>query len=94
MSGFSAIEGMDAWIDFGREASLKNQLMVTMPGKLFKSRRGRDFWLEFTTPNGTCMGWIRFTYFTAIKNQAIFVSVEMRPGDAPSPRREDVLLGA
>lgn len=94
MSGFPSMNGMDAWIDCGRAAGLQHQLMIAMSPELYRSRAGRDFWLEFSAAGGERLGWFRFTHLASIKNQAIFVATELRPASAPAPDRSDVWLRA
>lgn len=92
LSGFPSVEGMDSWIDFGRDNGLLHQLMIAVPPKFARARRKEGFWLEFTDNAAQVIGWIRFEYLFTVRNQSMFAAKELRPASGQAPRPEAVWL--
>ncbi len=95
-SGFPSLEnaGADAWLEYGRGEGVAHQLLLSFPFRFCQSRIETGFWLEFSTPQGPLMGWMRFEFLTSLRGQAIFAAAEWRPAHGPAPRPEGVWLGA
>lgn len=91
MTGFPSIDGLDAWIDAGREPGLSHELMLGLSPVLYRSKRDA-FWLEFCAPDGQVIGWIRFQWLLNVRNQAVLSAVELRSVDCPAPPLQDVWL--
>lgn len=92
MTGFPLLTEADAWIENGRLQGLGCELLVSLPPSLANSRLAKGFWLEFSEPGGTRLGWFRFGHLLNIKNRGVFAAVEWRPADGPTPPRQDALL--
>ncbi|WAR43623.1 hypothetical protein [Methylomonas rapida] len=92
-TGFPCLEGYDAWIDMRRNKRSACELMVSIEAKQAKIHHAKGyFWLEFTAPDKSFMGWMRFDFQQVIKNQAIFAAAEWRPANTQAPALKDVLL--
>jgi hypothetical protein len=91
MTGFPSVDGLDAWIDAGRQVGLSHELMLGMSPALARGMRAA-FWLEFSAPDGRLIGWVRFEPLLNVRNQAVFSAVELRSAECPAPPPQDVWL--
>ena len=86
MSYFPMLDGAEAWMEFGREDNAAWQLMIALPAKTGKQKKA-GFWLEVSPPGGGLIGWMRFSFVTALREQVVFAGTEWRQahGQAPVP---------
>lgn len=85
-SGFPSYPGADAWIEGGRAPGHAHELFISLP------RVRRPFWLEWTSPTGTLLGWTRFEHVLNLRNRAMYAATELRPARDPAPPPRDVWL--
>lgn len=82
-------EGADVWIEAGHYSDRGAELRIAFGEPL--PRGYADFWIPFSGPDGSALGWLRFSYITTVREKAMFTACEWRSASEPAPAKESRL---
>ncbi|MEA8513374.1 hypothetical protein, partial [Pseudomonas aeruginosa] len=82
-------EGAEVWIEAGHRSDRGAELRIAF-GEPLPSGYA-DFWIPFSGPDGSALGWLRFSYITTVREKSLFTASEWRSAGEPAPAEESRL---
>ncbi|EPB6570738.1 TPA: hypothetical protein VDW53_006145 [Pseudomonas aeruginosa] len=82
-------EGAEIWIEAGHRSDRGAELRIAFGGPLPNGYA--DFWIPFSGPDGSALGWLRFSYITTVREKSLFTASEWRSAGEPAPAEESRL---
>lgn len=79
----------EVWIEAGHKVTSAAELRVAFGEGPVSGHQ--DFWIPFSGPDGTALGWMRFQYITTARQKALFAASEWRSASEPAPPEQDQL---
>ena len=79
----------EVWIEAGHKSGHGAELRVAFAEGPISGHQ--DFWIPFSAPDGTALGWMRFQYITTARQKALFAASEWRSASESAPPEQDQL---
>lgn len=79
----------EAWIEAGHRSDSGAELRLAFADPLPTGHN--PFWVPFSTPDGTALGWMQFSYLTTVRQKSQFAATAWRSAAEPAPPEQDVL---
>ncbi|OQM40557.1 hypothetical protein [Citrobacter braakii] len=92
MEGYHGLGEWDdtqVWVEPGYKPELRVSLASAYAGYLQRDREG--FWVPLFHPDGSALGWIKFSATGRIHGQFHFSATEFRPATEPAPKMGDLV---
>lgn len=82
-------DSAEVWIEAGHYSNRGAEWRIAIPEPSPTGEQG--FWIPFSAPDGTALGWMRFCYITTVRQKAMFAATEWRSASEPAPHEQDLL---
>lgn len=79
----------DVWIEVGHYSDRGAELRIAFGEALPYGYR--DFWIPFSGPDGSALGWMRFGYQATVRGKSLFAGREWRAAGAAAPAEHERL---
>lgn len=79
----------EVWIEAGHSSASGAELRIAVGEALAGGHK--DFWIPFSGPDGSALGWMRFRYITTVRQKSLFAASEWRSANEPAPPEQDRL---
>ena len=80
----------EVWLEAGHNNSIGAELRLSFAESLPTGYK--PFWIPFSAPDGTPLGWVQFTYLTTVRQKSHFAATAWRSAVESAPPEQDVLI--
>lgn len=79
----------ETWIEAGHKSDTGAELRLAFAEPLPTGHK--PFWVPFSAPDGSALGWLQFSYLTTVRQKSHFAATAWRSASEPAPLEQDVL---